>query len=156
MHQPGEKWMYHTGSDVLGVLITRASGQDFAAFLRERIFAPLGMKDTDFYVAPKQDRLATSYLRDPATNELNVHDDPRASRWGKPPTFASGGGGPVSTVDDYLAFCRMMLGKGIEGQLGHRTFSQCPAPVRTRIIGERNIESCKARHASRQGPRCHI
>jgi len=113
MHQPGERWMYHTGSDVLGVLIARASGQGFADFLHERIFAPLAMKDTDFYVPPdKQGRLATSYLRDPATNELKVHDDPRASRWSKPPSFASGGGGLVSTVDDYLAFCRMMLGNG--------------------------------------------
>jgi CubicO group peptidase (beta-lactamase class C family) len=113
MHQPGERWMYHTGSDVLGVLIARASGQDFADFLHERIFAPLGMKDTNFHIPPdKQDRFATSYLRDPATNKLNVHDDARASRWGKPPSFASGGGGLVSTADDYLAFCRMMLGKG--------------------------------------------
>jgi CubicO group peptidase (beta-lactamase class C family) len=50
MHQPGEKWMYHTDSDVLGVLIARASGQSLSDFLRERIFAPLGMKDTDFHV----------------------------------------------------------------------------------------------------------
>jgi CubicO group peptidase (beta-lactamase class C family) len=113
MHQPGEKWMYHTGSDVLGVLIARASGQSFADFLRERIFAPLGMKDTDFHVPPdKLHRFATSYVRDPATNKLNVHDEPRASRWGKAPSFESGGGGLVSTADDYLAFSRMMLGNG--------------------------------------------
>jgi CubicO group peptidase (beta-lactamase class C family) len=113
MHQPGERWMNHTGSDVLGVLIERASGQSFADFLRERIFAPLGMKDTDFHIPPdKQDRFATSYLRDPTSNKLKVHDDARASRWGKPPSFASAGGGLVSTADDYLAFCRMMLGEG--------------------------------------------
>src|SRR5215469_8174178 len=113
MNQPGEKWMYHTGSDVLGVLIGRASGLSFANFLHERILAPLGMKDTDFHVpAEKRDRLATSYMRDPVTNKLKVHDDPRASRWSKPPLFASGGGGLVSTADDYLAFCRMMLDKG--------------------------------------------
>jgi len=117
MHQPGEKWMYHTGSDVLGVLIARASGQDFSDFLRERIFVPLGMKDTDFHVpAEKRDRFATSYMRDPATNKLKVHDDPHASRWGKPPAFQSGGGGLVSTADDYLAFCCMMLGKGRYGR----------------------------------------
>jgi CubicO group peptidase (beta-lactamase class C family) len=118
MHQPGEQWMYHTGSDVLGVLIARASGQSFADFLRERIFAPLGMKDTDFHVAAaKRERLATSYMRDPATNKLNVHDDPRASRWGKPPLFTSGGGGLVSTAVDYLVFCQMMLGKGLYGRV---------------------------------------
>jgi CubicO group peptidase (beta-lactamase class C family) len=116
MHQPGEKWMYHTGSDVLGVLIARAAGQSFSDFLRERILAPLGMKDTDFHVpAEKRDRFATSYMRDPATKKLAVHDDPHASRWGKPPSFTSGGGGLVSTADDYLAFCRMMLGKGLHG-----------------------------------------
>jgi CubicO group peptidase (beta-lactamase class C family) len=113
MYQPGEKWLYHTGSDVLGVLIARASGRSLADFVRERIFAPLGMKDTDFYVpAAKLSRLATSYARDPNTNRLRVHDDPGASRWSKPPVFASGGGGLVSTADDYLAFCRMMLAKG--------------------------------------------
>jgi CubicO group peptidase (beta-lactamase class C family) len=116
MHQPGEKWMYHTGADVLGVLIERASGRSFADFLRERIFVPLGMRDTDFHVpAEKRDRFATSYMRDPATNKLEVHDYPHASRWAKPPSFASGGGGLVSTADDYLAFCRMMLGKGHYG-----------------------------------------
>ena len=62
MHQPGEKWMYNTGSDVLGVLIARASGQPLETFLRERIFEPLGMKDTDFSVpGHKLNRLATSY-----------------------------------------------------------------------------------------------
>src|SRR5436309_8666069 len=66
MHQPGEKWMYNTGSDVLGVLIARASGQSFETFLRERIFEPLGMKDTGFSVpTTKLDRLATSYWTDP-------------------------------------------------------------------------------------------
>ena len=62
MHQPGERWMYNTGSDVLGVLIARAAGQPLETFLRERIFEPLGMKDTGFSVpAAKLDRLATSY-----------------------------------------------------------------------------------------------
>src|SRR5438874_12144506 len=66
MHQPGEKWMYNTGSDVLGVLIARASGQQLEAFLRERIFEPLGMKDTAFSVsAASLDRLATSYSTNP-------------------------------------------------------------------------------------------
>ena len=113
MHHPGERWMYHTGSDVLAVLIARASRQSLPDFMRERIFEPLGMKDTDFHVPPaKIDRLATSYMRDGASGQIVVHDDPRASRWGKPPLFASGGAGLVSTADDYHAFCRMMLAKG--------------------------------------------
>ena len=62
MHQPGAKWMYNTGSDVLGVLIARAAGQPFETFLRERIFEPLRMHDTRFYVEPgRLDRFATSY-----------------------------------------------------------------------------------------------
>lgn len=113
LHQPGEKWMYHTGSDVLGVLIARVSGQSFPTFLQERIFGPLGMKDTAFYVPRDQlHRLPTSYVANPATGKLAVFDQPAKSRWATAPTFPSGGGGLVSTVDDYLAFCRMMLNKG--------------------------------------------
>ena len=115
--QPGEKWMYHTGSDVLGVLIARASGRSFEDFLAERIFEPLGMTDTAFYVpAEKLDRLPPSYWSDTESDTesgtLRVHDDPGESLWSRPPAFASGGGGLVSTADDYLAFCRMMLNGG--------------------------------------------
>jgi CubicO group peptidase (beta-lactamase class C family) len=116
MHQPGEKWMYHTGSDVLGVLIARASGQPFETFLRERIFAPLGMKDTAFSVpASKLDRLATAYSRNFKTGALELYDAPEGGQWSRPPAFPSGGGKLVSTVDDYLAFARMMLGGGRHG-----------------------------------------
>jgi len=113
MHQPGEKWMYHTGADVLGVLIARVSGQSFETFLRERIFEPLGMKDTGFSVpAEKLDRLASCYQFNYKTRALELYDGVDNSQWSHPPAFQSGGGGLVSTVDDYLAFCRMMLNKG--------------------------------------------
>ena len=116
MYQPGERWMYHTGCDVLGVLIGRASGQPFEKFLGERIFDPLGMKDTAFSVPPaKLGRLATCYQADPANGKLAVFDDARGSRWSRPPAFESGGGGLVSTVEDYFAFCRMLLNKGRSG-----------------------------------------
>ncbi len=73
MYQPGERWLYSTGSDVLGVLIARAAGQPFDAFLRERIFAPLGMKDTGFSVpAAELDRLATGYWTNPQTGTLDA------------------------------------------------------------------------------------
>jgi CubicO group peptidase (beta-lactamase class C family) len=115
MHQPGEKWLYHTGSDVLGVLIARASGQPFETFLRERIFAPLGMKDTAFSAPQaKLDRLATSYWTHPDSGKLEVYD-PAEGEWSRPPAFTSGGGGLVSTIDDYLAFGQMMLNKGKHG-----------------------------------------
>ncbi|MDF2670016.1 MAG: serine hydrolase [Paenibacillus sp.] len=113
IHQPGETWMYHTGSDILGVLIARASGQTLDSFFRERIFDPLGMKDTGFHVpAHKLERLPPSYMTNPQNGELIVHDNPSDSQWGSPPVFPSGGGGLVSTVDDYMAFCQMMLNKG--------------------------------------------
>lgn len=117
MHQPGEKWMYHTGSDVLGVLIARVAGQPFEEFLAERIFGPLGMVDTAFSVPPEKiGRLATSYNFDPASGALEVNDEPVGGQWSRPPAFPSGGGGLVSTVDDYLAFGRMLLGNGKHGR----------------------------------------
>jgi CubicO group peptidase (beta-lactamase class C family) len=123
MHQPGEKWMYNTGSDVLGVLIARASGQPFETFLRERIFEPLGMVDTGFSVPPaKISRLATAYATDFATGELTVYDDSEGGQWSRPPAFPSGAGGLVSTVDDYAAFARMLLNKGRHG--GERVLSR--------------------------------
>jgi CubicO group peptidase (beta-lactamase class C family) len=123
MHQPGEKWMYHTGSDVLGVLIARASGQPFEIFLRERIFDPLGMKDTAFSApASKLDRLATAYSRNFETGALELYDPAEGGHWSHPPAFPSGGGGLVSTIDDYLAFGRMMLNHGRHG--GERILSR--------------------------------
>lgn len=111
MHQPGEKWLYNTGSDVLGVLVARAAGQPLETFLRERLFDPLGMVDTGFSVpADRIDRLATSYLRRPS-GEIDVYDVPRG-QWSSPPPFASGAGGLVSTLDDYMAFGAMMSGGG--------------------------------------------
>jgi CubicO group peptidase (beta-lactamase class C family) len=116
MHQPGEKWMYNTGSDVLGVLIARAAGQPLETFLRERLFEPLGMKDTGFSVpATKLDRLATSYRVNPQTAALVLDDGVDDSQWSRPPAFPSGAGGLVSTIDDYLAFGLMMLNKGKHG-----------------------------------------
>jgi CubicO group peptidase (beta-lactamase class C family) len=116
LHQPGEKWMYHSGSDILGVLIARATGRKLEAFFRERIFEPLGMKDTGFSVPEaKLDRLATCYQTDPETGRLVIFDEARGGRFVRPPVFESGGAGLVSTVDDFLAFGRMMLNMGTCG-----------------------------------------
>ncbi|WP_239469887.1 serine hydrolase domain-containing protein [Archangium violaceum] len=124
MRQPGEAWMYDTGLTVLGVLIARASGQPLEDFFRERIFEPLGMKDSGFSVpAAKLDRLPTCYVRDPATGMLGVFDAAGGdSRFSHPPGFPSASGGLVSTADDYLAFARMMLNKGAHG--GRRLLSE--------------------------------
>jgi CubicO group peptidase (beta-lactamase class C family) len=115
LHQPGEKWMYHTGSDILGVLIARVTGQSFEDFLRARIFEPLGMKDTAFHApADQTDRLATAYMIGP-DGKLAVFDEARGGRFASPPAFQSGGGGLVSTIDDYQAFSRMLLNFGRAG-----------------------------------------
>ena len=112
VYQPGERWLYDTGSDVLGILISRCTGQPLSSFFRERIFDPLGMNDTGFTVPEaKLDRLADCYLLTEA-GDLEPSDTADDSLWSRPPIFESAAGGLVSTVDDYLAFCKMLLGNG--------------------------------------------
>lgn len=106
--QPGERWMYNTGAQVLGVLAERAAGQPFGEVLRTRIFEPLGMRDTGFWTADTG-RLATAYQ--PAPDGLAVWDEP-GGKWSRPPDFCDGAAGLVSTADDLLAFARMLLGGG--------------------------------------------
>jgi CubicO group peptidase (beta-lactamase class C family) len=115
MHQPGERWMYNTGSLLQGVLVRRASGQAFDAFVHDRILAPLGMRDTGFHVpADKLDRFAgCGVFTDPQKGPTRMDQDGAASAYAKPPVFPSGAGGLVSTVDDYLAFARMLLAGGV-------------------------------------------
>lgn len=126
MYQPGERWLYNTGADVLGVLIARASGQSLPAFLRERIFDPLGMPDTGFYVpAEKVDRLATGY-----TGDLQVFDPAEGGQYTRPPAFPAGSAGLVSTADDLLAFGQMMLNQGRYGR-GERLLSRLSVEAMT-------------------------
>lgn len=114
--QPGKQWMYNVSIDVLGMLIARVSGQSLGAFMRDRIFDPLGMKDTSFQLpSEKIDRLPGFYFFNRETNELDAFDDLANSAWLAQPPFESGAGGLVSTIDDYFAFSRMMLNKGRHG-----------------------------------------
>jgi CubicO group peptidase (beta-lactamase class C family) len=109
MYQPGEKWMYHTGADVLAVLIARIAAKPLDDVLRDRIFAPLGMRDTGFHVpAAAIDRLATCYGRD-AAGALQIWDPARGGQYAQPPVFPSE---LVSTADDFLGFARMLLRNG--------------------------------------------
>lgn len=101
--QPGERWLYHASGQVLGVLAARAAGQPLPDLLRARILDPLGMTDTAFTGDPA--RLATAYRGD------DVWDAPDGD-WSTPPRFPDGAGGLVSTVDDLLAFARMLLRDG--------------------------------------------
>jgi len=117
MAQPGDKWMYHVSADVLGVLIARVSGQSLGRFMRDRIFDPLGMSDTAFHVpSGKIERLPACYSFNRQTKTLELYDDAANSAWRPEPPFESGGGGLVSTIDDYFAFSRMMLNRGRHGR----------------------------------------
>jgi len=120
---PGDAWNYSVSTDVLGYLIGKISGRPFEQFLKERIFDPLGMGDTGFYVpSAKAARFAACYSADPpdkvtfyATERkgtLTLQDDPAKSPFLSPPSFVSGGGGLVSTASDYLAFCRALINGG--------------------------------------------
>jgi CubicO group peptidase (beta-lactamase class C family) len=133
VHQPGERWLYNSGSDILGVLISRATGASLEEILRERIFAPMSMNNTSFRVPEsKLDRLASSYWTNPSTGEFEVFDGVDDSRWASPPVFESGAGGLVSTVDDLLAFGQMMLKGG-----KHRN---------ERIVSRRSVELMTTDH----------
>jgi CubicO group peptidase (beta-lactamase class C family) len=106
--QPGERWLYSAGSQVLGVLAARAADAPFEDVMRERVLAPLGMDDTAFY-AGDTGRLATAYER--RDGELAVSDPPDG-QWSRPPRFPDGAGGLVSTAEDLLRFGRMLLRPG--------------------------------------------
>ena len=125
MFQPGSRWHYGVATDVLGVLIERVSGMRLGDFFRTRIFEPLGMRDTAFRVPDAQlARLATAYGVEPGTRRRVIEDHPSASRWAKPERFQSGGGGLVSTAQDYLQFAQLLLGRGRIGAtrlLSHRS-----------------------------------
>jgi len=106
--EPGERWMYNTGASVLGVLLERAARQPLADVMRTRLFEPLGMRDTAFWTS-QTSRLATAYQ--PTAGGLVVYDEPDGA-WSRPPAFCDGAAGLVSTVDDLLAFARMLLDDG--------------------------------------------
>jgi CubicO group peptidase (beta-lactamase class C family) len=117
MAHPGERWIYNTGADVLGVLIARASGIPFHRFLATRVFEPLGMVDTAFHVpSDKIHRLPVQYGTDPSTGATVIWDEP-GGQWSRPPSFPGGGAGLAGTADDYLRFARLLRNHGVhEGQ----------------------------------------
>lgn len=123
---PGQKWLYSLATDVCGCLVEFISGEKFEDFLQKRIFEPLGMVDTAFYVPKdKQSRFAATYRRGP-DKALALIDDPQTSAYLKPPSFPSGGGGLVSTTHDYARFCEMLRQQGASGEhriIGSRTLS---------------------------------
>ncbi len=145
VHQPGERWMYDTAANVTGVLIARATGRSFGDAVGERICEPLGMKDTGFIVSVSNiDRFATAYERghDERGHDERGHDehdndasgapvveDGPDGRWSRPPAFESGGGGLVSTADDFLAFASALLAGGVHR--GARVLSRAAVTLMT-------------------------
>jgi CubicO group peptidase (beta-lactamase class C family) len=133
IHRPGERWTYDVGFLVLGVLLARAARQPLGDVLRERILEPLGMRDTGFWLpADRAARLPGQYAVDPQTRRLAENVDTGAEVWSSPPVFPHGGGGLVSTADDYLTFARMLLDKGVHGG--------------TRILSEKSVETMTTNH----------
>ena len=109
-YPPGERFHYSHATEVLGFLVARIEAKPLGQVLRERIFAPLGMEDTFFWCPPeKRDRLAKLYKAPPEGGPL---EDVSLPQTPAPPAFEAGGGGLISSADDYLTFARMMLGQG--------------------------------------------
>jgi len=129
---PGTRWLYSWSTDICARLVEILSGQRFDDYLRTTIFEPLGMVDTGFSVPDAAiDRFAACYTRDSA-KRLVLLDDPEQSRYRRPPTFLSGGGGLVSTTADYQRFCQMLLNGGeLDG---------------VRILGRKTVELMAGNH----------
>jgi CubicO group peptidase (beta-lactamase class C family) len=142
--QPGTRWHYGISTDVLGALIQRISGLSLEAFFRTRIFEPLGMADTGFVVPPeKLGRLSVAYAIDPATRQRVVEDHPASSRFARPERFQNGGGGLVSTADDYLRFARLLLGRGrLQGNADERARGP-------RLLSHRSVDLMRTNFLSR-------
>ena len=129
-YQPGTKWMYSLSVDVQGYLVEKLSGKSLPDFMRERIFEPLGMTDTAFFVPKeKMSRLATVYAGKP---EGGIEAQPHAENVNSPPRLPSGGGGLYSTAGDYLRFAQMLANGGALGGV--------------RILGPRTVEFMRSNH----------
>jgi CubicO group peptidase (beta-lactamase class C family) len=129
MAQPGETWLYNTASYILGVLIARVAHRPLPQLLEERIFRPLGMRDSGFTVpASKSARFVSAYRLE--TGRLRLYDEPATSPWMSAPVFPDAGAGLVSTVDDFFAFSHLLLNQGRPG--GVRLLSAQAAADMTR------------------------
>ncbi len=145
--QPGSKWEYSIATDVLGVLLERVSGQSLDVLLTERIFRPLGMKDTAFFVeTAKQNRIAEPFEIDPIWKTKVILSDVR-----KPPARYSGGGGAVSTADDYLRFAQFCLtgAHSMACASFHRKLSTTCWPITSRACAQQCRQALQHRGRGR-------
>lgn len=126
LYQPGEAWYYSAGADVIAAVVEVASGKKYSSFLEEKLFGPLQMSDTAFWVpAEKRERFAQVYIRDEkgALNPLTWEHLGIYNRYQNPPSFEIGGAGLVSTMEDYEHFARMLALEGINPLTGERIVS---------------------------------
>lgn len=132
-NQPGTRFHYSVSTDVLGALVEAVSGQTLGEYFEEHIFAPLQMTDTAFQVpAEKLSRFGTNHTFNAESGQLEVSDRPSASNFVNRQTFESGGGGLLSTAEDYMRFSQMLLNGGeLDG---------------TRIIGSKTLEYMTQNH----------
>ena len=144
VYQPGTAWRYSMATDVLGYLIEVISGTTLDMFFKDRIFRPLGMEDTDFYVPEdKIDRFAAMYGPSDGGG-IELLDAPATSQYTEPPRFLSGGIGLVSTASNYVRFCQMLLNGGeLDG-----TFSHKGKRSGVRLLGRKTVELMTANHLS--------
>lgn len=132
-NQPGTRFHYSVSTDVLGALVEAVSGQTLGEYFEEHIFEPLQMIDTAFQVsAEKLPRFGTNHTFNAETGQLEVSDRPSSSNFVNRQTFESGGGGLLSTAEDYMRFSQMLLNGGeLDGQ---------------RIIGSKTLEYMTQNH----------
>jgi len=122
---PGKYFNYSISTDILGFIIERISNLSLEEYFKKNIFEPLEMKDT-FFQIPKEkiDRLANCYIYDQTNDKYIVEDDYENSSYIEKPSCYSGGGGLLSTIDDYMKFCTLLQNKGSIGNnniIGSRT-----------------------------------
>ncbi|MFN3232486.1 MAG: serine hydrolase domain-containing protein [Alphaproteobacteria bacterium] len=138
-HDPGAQWSYGVSTDVLGRLIEVVSGMPLDQFFQERVFGPLGMRDTAFWVPlDKQPRFAAVYTFN-EQGQLTPMLGPDEARFASPPPAPSGGGGLVSTANDYAKFCQMLLNGGSFGGV--------------RLLGPKTIKLMTMNHLQEEGAR---
>jgi CubicO group peptidase (beta-lactamase class C family) len=129
---PGDAWNYSVATDVVGWLVQVVSGRPFEDFLADEIFKPLGMVDTGFHVREGQQHRFAACYQPSKDGTITLQDDPTTSSFLKPASFISGGGGLVSTAQDYLQFCRMLANGGTLGG--------------TRLISRKTLSLMTANH----------
>lgn len=134
LYQPGTKWNYSVSTDVLGYIVEVISGKPLDEFFQQRIFRPLRMNDTGFYVPKEKINRFTALYELAKDGKIHVGETPQASRFTKPPKYLGGGGRLVSTAADYTRFAQMLLNKGeLEG---------------IRLLGRKTVEFMTKNHLS--------